>query len=199
VLVLPFAMLPGLAWGAGGRLTAVHYPADWARARAIVAAEPGDVLVLPWEAYRSYPWNDGRRVLDPLPRFLPAPVILDDAVRVRVPDRPDLTVAAEDPRARALDSVVRSGGPLTAALAARGVRYVAVDAADPGTRLPGAERLVAGPDLALYRLNGTLPAPASHSLQWLVYIAWFITFATFIWSVAVPGSNLLRRSLPKES
>jgi hypothetical protein len=88
---------------------------------------------------------------------------------------------------------------LTAALAARGVRYVAIDAAFPADRLAGADRVAGGPDLALYRLPDTVPAHESHPAQLLVYIAWFITFATFIWSIRVPTSNLGERSLPKET
>jgi len=198
-LLLPLLLLPGLAWGAGGRLRAVHYPADWARARAVVAADPGDVLVLPWEAYRGYPWNDGRRVLDPLPRFLPGRVILNDGVRVAVPHGRAIALAPEDPRAREIDGVMRSGAPLADALAARGVRYVAIDAAFPAGRLVGADRVFAGPDLALYRLSGTVAAHESHPPQLPVYLAWFITFATFIWSIRVPASNLKKRSLPKET
>ncbi|HEY0541880.1 MAG TPA: hypothetical protein VGD53_26160 [Actinoallomurus sp.] len=198
-LLLPLLLLPGLAWGAGGRLRAAHYPADWSRARAIVAAAPGDVLVLPWEAYRAYPWNGGRRVLDPLPRFLPARVIINDGVRVATSRGRAMGLAPEDPRTRELDAVVRSGAPLTAALAAHGVRYVAVDSGAPDGRLAGAERLIAGPDLALYRLPRVFAAHEAHPAQWPVYLAWFITFATFIWSVRVPTSNLRSRSLPKES
>jgi hypothetical protein len=198
-LLLPLLLLPGLAWGAGGRLRAVHYPADWARARTVVAADPGDVLVLPWEAYRGYPWNGGRRVLDPLPRFLPGRVIINDGVRVAVPGGRAIDLAAEDPRARELDRLVRSGAPLTAALAAHGVRYVAIDAGAADGRLAGAERLVTGPDLALYRLPGAVQAHKAHPAQLPVYIAWFITFVTFIWSVRVPTSNLVETSQSKES
>jgi hypothetical protein len=199
VLLLPLVLLPGLAWGAGGRLRAVHYPADWARARAVVATDPGDVLVLPWEAYRGYPWNHGRRVLDPLPRFLPARVIVNDGVHVVVPGGRGLALAAEDPRAREMDALVRSGAPLTDALAARGVRYVAIDAGSADGRLADAERLISGPDLALYRIPAARPAHEPHPAELPVYIAWFITFATFIWSVRVPASNLGKRSRTKES
>jgi hypothetical protein len=198
-LLVPLVLLPGLAWGAGGRLRAAHYPADWTRARAVVAADPGVVLVLPWEAYRGYPWNGGRWVLDPLPRFLPSRAILNDGVRVAVPHGPGIALAPEDPRARELDGLVRSGAPLTDALAARGVRYVAVDGAFPIGRLAGADRVVTGPDLALYRLPGTVRAHESHPGQLPVYIAWLITFATFIWSIRIPTSNLKKRSLPKET
>lgn len=199
VLLVPLALLPGLAWGAGGRLRAVHYPVDWSRARAIVAADPGDVLVLPWETYRDYSWNYGRPVLDPLPRFLPVRVILNDGVRVAVSRGGVIGLATEDPRARELDALMSASAPLTRNLAARGIRYVAVDAGAADGRLAGAGRVVTGPDLVLFRISDTMPAPESHTPQLPLYIAWFITFATFIWSVVVPASNLRKRSLSKES
>ncbi|MEV0405681.1 hypothetical protein [Actinoallomurus sp. NPDC050550] len=198
-LLAPVALLPGLAWGAGGRLHAVRYPADWARARAVVQTAPGDVLVLPWEAYRSYAWNGGRRVLDPLPRFLPGRVIVNDAVRVGTGGR-ELRMEVEDRRARALDPLIRSGAPLTGALRSRGVRYVAVDAPDGvrADRLPGAERVVAGPDLVLYRIPGAAASPETRTPQWPVEIAWFITFTVVLWSTRLPVGSLIARSLPKE-
>ncbi|MCO5997673.1 hypothetical protein [Actinoallomurus rhizosphaericola] len=197
-LLVPVALLPGLAWGAGGRLAAVRYPADWSRARAVVAAAPGDVLVLPWEAYRTYAWNGGRRVLDPLPRLLPGRVILNDAVRVGTGGRRDLRMAVEDPRARALDPLVRSGAPLTGALRARGVRYVAVDAPEEfaawAGRLPGAEPVVAGPDLVLYRIPGAAGSRETPISQWPIAIAWFTTFAALVWSIRLPVGSLFALS-----
>ncbi|GAA0337187.1 hypothetical protein NE235_24675 [Actinoallomurus spadix] len=201
-LLVPVALLPGLAWGAGGRLAAVRYPADWSRARAVVRAAPGDVLVLPWEAYRGYAWNGGRRVLDPLPRFLPGRVILNDAVRVGTGGRRDLRMAVEDPRARALDPLIRSGAPLTGALRARGVRYVAVDAPEEfatwAGRLPGAERVVTGPDLLLYRIPGAARSRAAPAAQWPTAIASFTTFAALVWSIRLLVGSLLAQSSPKE-
>jgi hypothetical protein len=158
-VLAPVALLPSLAWGAGGRLDAVRYPSDWARARAIIEADrvPGEVLVLPWAAHRGYRWNDGRRVLDPLPRYLRREVIVNDAVTVG-----SMVIAAEDPRVRELDPLIRSGGDLTAPLRAAGVRYVFVDdtspaavppgSAAPRDRLGGAELLLDRPDVALFRI-----------------------------------------------
>ncbi|MEV5705598.1 hypothetical protein [Actinoallomurus sp. NPDC052274] len=201
-LLVPVALLPGLAWGAGGRLAAVRYPADWSRARAVVAAEPGAVLVLPWEAYRTYAWNGGRRVLDPLPRYLPGRVVLNDAVRVGTGGRRDLRMAVEDPRARALDPLVRSGAPLTDALRAHGIRYVAVDAPEEfGTwaaRLPGTERVVTGPDLTLYRIPGAARSRETPVSQWPTAIASFTTFAALVWSMRLPVGSLFRSLSPKE-
>ncbi len=211
-LVLPLVLLPGLAWGAAGRLTSVRYPQDWAWARAVVAADPGEVLVLPWEAYRSYPWNGGRRVLDPLPRFLPGRVVVNDGVRVGTPRGGGIALAAEDPRARDLDALVRSGAPLTQALSARGIRYVAVDAgADPAQparlgrplnqtgRLTGATQVVSGAHIVLYQLPDVSPPNEPQPSAWMVEIGWFVTFVAFGWSLAVLISSLIKRSLPKES
>jgi hypothetical protein len=74
-------------------------------------------------------------------------------------------VPAESERARQLTPVISSRGPLTAALTAAGVRYVVVDAGPllrPGqqhhghlaalARLPGAQVVIASPDLVLFRL-----------------------------------------------
>ena len=161
-LAAPLVALPGLAWGAAGRLQAVQYPADWLRARQVIAADgqAGSVLLLPWAEYRRYPWNHGEAVFDPWPRFLVRPMIWNDALQVG-----DTTVAPESERARRLSPVVTSPGPLTRALTAAGVRYVIVDAGpllrrDRGqrgslpvrARLPGARVVLASPDLVVFRL-----------------------------------------------
>jgi hypothetical protein len=152
ILLLPIALLPSLAWGASGDLRSVHYPGSWARARSLISADPasGDVLLLPWAIYRRYPWNHGRNVLDPLPRFLHRRVITSDTLTVG-----SLTIPAEDARSRELDPLITAGGPLTEKLGIAGVRYVAIDSGAPnayGTRLQGAELLISDPDLTLYRI-----------------------------------------------
>ncbi|GAA2084325.1 hypothetical protein [Actinomadura alba] len=158
-VLAPVALLPSLAWGAGGRLDAVHYPADWVRARTIIEADraPGEVLVLPWAAHRGYRWNDRRRLLNPLPRYLRREVIVNDAVTVG-----STVIAAEDPRVRELDPLIRSSAELTASLRAAGVRYVFIDdtspaatppgSASPRDRLAGAELLLDRPDVTLFRI-----------------------------------------------
>src|SRR5262249_347366 len=133
-LLAPVLLLPGLAWGAAGRLHAVQYPADWLRARHIIEADRlhGAVLLLPWAEYRRYPWNHGGAVFDPWPRFGAGPMIWNAALRVG-----RTTVPAESERTRELTPVISSRGPLTAALTAAGVRYVVVDAGPllrPGQR-----------------------------------------------------------------
>jgi hypothetical protein len=71
-------------------------PARWLRA-------PGDVLLLPWAAddgtQAGNIWNDGTQA-------------------------GNITMAPDDPGARRLDGLIRSGAPLTAALRAAGVGFV---------------------------------------------------------------------------
>jgi hypothetical protein len=161
-LAAPVLLLPGLAWGAAGRLQPVQYPADWLRARQIIEADRhgGAVLLLPWAEYRRYPWNHGEAVFDPWPRFVARPMIWNDALQVG-----RNTVPAESERARALNPAIAAGGPLTPTLIHLGVRYVIVDAGPllrhdqrrrgrlPAlARLPGSRVVLAGPGLVLFRL-----------------------------------------------
>ncbi len=84
MIVAPVLLLPGLAWGAAGRLRPVEYPADWLAARRLINADPGpgSALLLPWGAYRRFGWNHGEAVLDPWPRLLAREVTWDDGVQV---------------------------------------------------------------------------------------------------------------------
>jgi hypothetical protein len=157
-ILAPVLLVPGLAWGAAGRLRPAAYPPGWLAAARVIDASParGDVLVLPWQTYRTPPWNHGEVVLDPWSRLLSRPVIWNDGTRVG-----DVELAPDDPRARRLDGVIGGGGPLTAALEAAGVRFVVDDPDGPGSRdqqagarLPGAVVLVDQPGLTVYQLPG---------------------------------------------
>ena len=152
-LLAPVLLLPGLAWGAAGRLRPAWYPAAWlAAARSLDArAARGSVLLLPWATYRTPPWNHGEVVLDPWTRLLSRPVIWNDGTQVG-----DVALASDDPRARSLTSAIDGGGPLTAALRAAGVRFVLDDADGPGphlaARLPGSVVIISLPGLTVYQL-----------------------------------------------
>jgi hypothetical protein len=154
-LLAPVLLLPGLAWGAAGRLRPAAYPAAWlAAARSLDAsAARGGVLLLPWATYRTPPWNHGEAVLDPWTRLLSRPLIWNDGTQVG-----DVALVPDDPRARALADVIRGRGPLTAALRAAGVRFVVddPDGPDPGiaARLPGSAVVVDQPGLTVYQLPG---------------------------------------------
>ena len=123
--MLPVLVLPGLAWGAAGRLRPVEYPADWLAARRLINADPrpGRALLLPWGAYRRFSWNHDEAVLDPWPRLLARQVVWNDGVQVG-----SLQIPPEDPSAIAINGLALGSGPLTSELRARGYRYVIVDA-----------------------------------------------------------------------
>jgi len=165
-VLAPVVFLPGMAWGMAGRLRPAEYPADWLRARQVIDGDParGSVLLLPWAAYRSYPWNSGQTVFDPWARFTGREVISNDGLAVG-----DLNLAQESEDSIRLNRIVTSRGPLTRALRAAGVRYVVIDAGplltEAGTpsgqgaralaaqaRLPGAQLVIASRDLLLFLL-----------------------------------------------
>jgi hypothetical protein len=161
LVVAPVVFLPGLAWGAAGRLQPVEYPAGWLAARRLINSGPvaGSALLLPWASYRRFDWNHGEAMLDPWPRLLNRTVIWNDGVQVG-----SVQLPAEDPAALALNGLIRSGRPLTARLEKAGVRFVVVDAR-PGMsgspaagrrvtsgRLAGCTVLFASPGLLVYRV-----------------------------------------------
>jgi hypothetical protein len=174
-VLAPVVLLPGMAWGLAGRLRPVEYPADWSRARQVIDGDPaqGTVLLLPWAAYRRYPWNGGEAVYDPWPRLLGREVISNDGLQVG-----NLALGQESTDSIRLNRIVTAPGPLTGALRAAGVLYVVIDAGQllppgrpgwagwtgvPGlaarARLPGAQLIMASPDLVVFRLTA---APAGH-------------------------------------
>ncbi len=153
LMLAPVLLLPGLAWGAAGRLRPVWYPADWLGAARVIdgSRANGEVLLLPWAAYRRPAWNGGRTVLDPWPRLLSRPVIWNTGPRVGA-----VQLQPDDPAASRLDGVIGAPGPLTAALEASQVRFVIVDSGGSvARRLPGCAVIIARPGLVVYEVpNG---------------------------------------------
>ncbi|MBB5869829.1 hypothetical protein F4553_003208 [Allocatelliglobosispora scoriae] len=148
VLLLPVVGMADLAYGASGALRPVHYPADWAAVESILDAQSGEVLSLPLSEYRRYPWNRGRVVIDPAPRYLPLPVLTDDVLVVG-----PIVVAGENPRLAEVRRSIGAGEPL----AATGIRWLLVqhrpagDTGVAGSVLSGLELRYAGEYLTLYR------------------------------------------------
>jgi hypothetical protein len=162
-VLAPVVLLPGLAWGLAGRLRPVEYPADWSRAEQVIDSDPasGTVLLLPWGAYRRYPWNGGEAVYDPWTKLLGREVISDDGLQVG-----RLVLDQDSPGSIRMNRIVTRPGPLTQPLRAAGVLYVIIDAgpllarAGPGlaaaARLPGARLVMASRDLVVFRLRADL-------------------------------------------
>ena len=160
-LLLPVVALPDLAWGVDHRLEPVSYPSDWTRVRQVLADQgaDGDVLVLPWSAFRQFDWNDRRTSLDPAPRFLPVGVV--GSADLVVGGR---TVRGEDPRPARVERLLHSGEPLRVTMPAEGIGWVLVERGTPGPPVPpglldGARPVVTGSALRLFRLPGTVTAP----------------------------------------
>jgi hypothetical protein len=104
--LFPLAVLPDAAFGMSGRLDAVSYPDDYEATREAVAQRldagvDGDVLVLPFTSYRAPEWNDGRKVLDPMGRYIPGDFVASDELSVS-----GTTVPGEDPRAQQVARVL---------------------------------------------------------------------------------------------
>ncbi|WP_027660280.1 hypothetical protein [Salinispora fenicalii] len=196
VLLLPVAAMPDLAFGGAGRLWPVSYPADWQVVAGRLADDPGgEVLVLPLSGYRAYPWNAGRTVLDPAPRYLPATVLIDDTLRVG-----DVAVTGENMRLREVRHLLGAGRPAVET----GVRWVLVqqhraDQVDPAT-LTGLEVVHQGTFLALYR-NPVVP-PSSvvvSPARWAVVVAFAIAVAVVVAAMFRRyASGLLRGNLRSE-
>ncbi|MFC7549633.1 hypothetical protein [Plantactinospora sp. GCM10030261] len=165
-VVLPVATLPDLAFGVAGQLRPVRYPADWDAVSARVAAAPGEVLSLPFLGYQSYRWNHGQVVRDPAPRYLDAPVLMNDALRVG-----DVTVDGESPRAARVRAVLAAGEPV----ARLDVRWVLVRK-EPGAEVPaavlsGLRPAFDGPRLALWENPGAGDVPATGHQRWPAALA----------------------------
>ena len=91
-LLLPLATVPALGGGLAGRLDPVAWPSAWGQAAAAVSDDPAPVLVLPWQAYRAFDWNDRRATLDPSTRWFTPRVVGADTLVVG-----DTVVSGEDP------------------------------------------------------------------------------------------------------
>ncbi len=135
--LLPLAAMPDLAWGAFGRLRPADYPAAWTALRGQLAAAPGpgDVVSLPWAAFRRYAWNGSGVVLDPLPRFLTRTVVWNDQLPVTVGGQL-VKVGGDDPRAAAVGRAIESGRPLSPVLAEQGIRWIVVQTDQPAASRP---------------------------------------------------------------
>ncbi|WP_017571978.1 hypothetical protein [Nocardiopsis halotolerans] len=204
VVFLPVVVLPGLLWGAGGRLAPVRYPEEWLAAQEAVAADdrPGTVLVLPWSAYRGPDWS-GRPVvvLDPATKLFDRRALWNDDLVVGTPDGGTVVVAGEDARAREVARVLgsdpRTGLPErldAVTLGGLGVRYVAVSAPVDNQFWSGVEGLsvvVEGEDMTLLRVQDQHVKPDKAGIPGLEVTGGLVTVGAIIWSVARSGSSLV--------
>ncbi|MEU7760312.1 MULTISPECIES: DUF3367 domain-containing protein [Micromonospora] len=185
LLLLPVAAMPDLAFGGAGRISPVRYPADWRAVAERLPDDPGEVLALPLTTYRAYPWNPGRVVLDPAPRYLPGTVLTDDTLVVD-----DVAVAGENPRLREVRRVLAEGRPVSAT----GVGWVVVQHGTPSTVDPavltGLDLRYEGESLSLYRNPAASGSPPrTGASRWLVVLA----CGTAVLAVMAAAFSTLRR------
>jgi hypothetical protein len=159
--LVPVAALPDLAWGAAGRLQPSSYPAEWTDIRATLQeqgvqdGDHGDLVVLPYQPFRRFPWAGDRTVLDPAPRFLGVEAVVPDALPVG-----DAVIAGEDRRAAEVAAALDAGPDAVSELAALGVGWVAVERDTPGAvpdgLLESLESVETNGTLDLYRVPGDI-------------------------------------------
>jgi len=206
LLIVPIAVLPDMALGGFGKLGAVGYPASWHDLRDRVAASPdGDAISLPWAPFRRYDWNDGRTVLDPMPRYLPITVLTDDRLRVAAPDGV-VRISGDNPRSAEVTTALARGDPLAESLPGLGVRYV-IEATDqpqqidPG-QLVGLELVAQYPGLRLWSASVTTSATRPDSgLDLLIVLNGLsLGIATAVWAgIGIGGYRRRKAAMPAKA
>jgi hypothetical protein len=200
-VLLPLMVLPDAAVGIDRQLAPATFPSSWDRARTVLASadqsRPGDLLVLPFTSYRAPDWNDGRKVLDPLGRFMTPNYLSSD--RLTVSGRP---AGGDDPRVPRVERALRDPDPdaRAADLAALGIRYVVRDltvAATPDeVDLPSGRRLYEDATLAVVEITVPVTRREVPRSDAMAMVAAWVAFLT------VPAVGLLgvvRRRLPVRS
>ena len=159
------ATLPDLAWGVGGKLAPVQYPAGWAAAAAMINDDPRPVAVLPVDSMRRFQWAGDAPVLDPLPRWVRADVLSTGDLTIG-----GRTVPGEGERARAVQQMLLSGAD-RAQLAGAGVGWVVIESGSAADTLalPVAYH---DDDLTLYRVGGVSPEAPGRGLVLAAHLAW---------------------------
>ncbi|MCK9823019.1 hypothetical protein NOCD_05930 [Nocardioides cavernae] len=178
IALVPVSLMPDVAWGMGGRLEAVDYPASYAEARGAVRDAPaGDALSLPFVAYRAPAWNGGRRVLDPLPRFLARTTVVNDVLVVS--GRP---VAGEDRRSADVARALAAGtaAERAEALRAAGVSVVVAEQIDGYPSPEVAGETVAGGALTVVELGAAVSAPPGVGRLTAMVAAWAAWWAVLL-------------------
>lgn len=124
-IVVAVALASSAFWGIDSRLRPVQLPPEWEEARALVSANPGTVLALPWHQYFNLEVDGIRRVLNPLPLYLGGDVLVSSNPELKGQDRRERV----DPREVSMDAIVgeiRNGTPVSDRLAKLGVRWIVV-------------------------------------------------------------------------
>ncbi|MGU3498267.1 hypothetical protein [Mycobacterium sp. C31M] len=160
------AVLPDLAWGVGGQMRAVQYPAAWPAVAAMVNADPRPVAVLPPDSMRQFGWAGDAPVLDPLPRWVSADVLGSGDLLIG-----GQTIPGEGTMGRAITQMVLLGATQQE-LADVGVGWVVVEGAGEPLDLPVAYR---DSELTLYDVGGGAPGAQQRGLLIGAHLVWLVT------------------------
>lgn len=181
LLVLP---LLDLAWGVGGAMRPVHYPAGWQQIAGQMDG-PGDVAVLPGGMFRKFRYSGKAPVLDPAPRLLPRDVLQTGELPVR-----GRTVSGEGTRARVVETLLLHGDSAQD-LADQDVGWVLLEHGTPGplgeskTTLAQLDPVFSDADLTLYRVPGTIRHRDGSSTDRTLAVA-----AHALWAILLVGGPL---------
>lgn len=153
---IPLVMAPALLWGLGGSVSVSKYPAGWAEADAVMGAQGGSALFLPWHAYQPFEFTGGRAVATPARAFFRREIISSDAVEL-----PQLRTDSTSLRMEYLDRVIAHAGEgaFGRLVAPLGVEYVLVSkereaaAYDWVGRQPGLTLVLRTDSLDVYRVE----------------------------------------------
>lgn len=159
------ATLPDLAWGVGGKVAPVNYPAGWATAAAMINDDPRPVAVLPVDSMRRFEWAGDAPVLDPLPRWVRADVLSTGDLTIG-----GATVPGEGERAREVQQLLVAGADRDQ-LADAGVGWVVVESGGTAETLalPVAYH---DADLTVYRVGGDLSPASGRGVVLAAHLAW---------------------------
>lgn len=193
---LPIVALPDLGWGGGGALKAVTYPAAWNEAREAIAGSnvPGDIVSLPFSAYRAPSWNHGRTVIDPAGRYFDRTTVTNDELEVS-----GKTISGEDPRAARIGDVLDGPDPLSR-LPAVGIGIIVVDTETPGAAaalrlVDGADELaIGGDELRVFTVPGATPTSVNHRDRRSMTVAWSVAGLALLGGVVGAARAAIRRS-----
>jgi hypothetical protein len=190
--------LPDLAWGVGGRVSAVRYPAGWPAAAAAINADPRMVAVLPAGTMRRFAWTGPAPVLDPLPRWLRADVLATGDLAIS-----GVIVLGEGNHARDVQTLLLAGSD-PATLARAGVGWLVVEADSAGDMGGAARTLDAlapvyrDNQFALYRIGGDTAgaSPARRRATMIAHLAWLAMLIVGAAGAVVSAGRLRRRVRP---
>ena len=185
--MLPVLLLYDAAWGVSGALRPWTTRPRGRRRGRQADLSGGDLLVLPFSAYRAPAWNHRHTVLDPLGRYLAPNYVADDDLVVD-----GRTVPGEDPRVPR--PAGRSRCPLPRPGPGRCWRWGSGASPPRPTRLGAGRRLsfgrpvLSGPGLVIVRLRGTPhDRTVSSADRAVMAVAWAAYAGSFLVGLVLLG------------